>query len=50
MTVLAHFGHWYVGMIYAAPVLILGAIIGWDMLRHRDEGREDDELDGTDPG
>ncbi len=37
MFVLAHFGHWYVSLIYAAPVLVLGGLIAWDKFRHRDD-------------
>jgi hypothetical protein len=33
--VLAHFGHWYVSIIYAAPALVLGGVLGLAALRDR---------------
>ena len=37
---LAHAGHWLINLIYAAPLLIVIAIIVRDKLKHRgdDEG------------
>lgn len=35
MPVLAHFGHWYVSMIYAAPALLLAGGLGISTLRQR---------------
>jgi hypothetical protein len=38
MPVLAHFGHWYVSLVYAAPALLLGgglAISAWRERRRR---------------
>jgi hypothetical protein len=35
MPVLAHFGHWYVSMIYAAPALLLAGGLGLSTLRER---------------
>jgi hypothetical protein len=42
MLVLAHAGHWLVGIIYAVPVVVLIGYIGLDRFRH---GDEDDELE-----
>lgn len=36
MTIpLAHFGHWYVQIIFAVPVLLLAGALGVDNLRKR---------------
>jgi hypothetical protein len=35
MLALAHFGHWYVSMIYAAPALLLGGGLAISTLRDR---------------
>jgi membrane protein implicated in regulation of membrane protease activity len=35
MTPLAHFGHWYVQVIFAAPVLVLVVLMGIDTVRKR---------------
>jgi hypothetical protein len=35
MPVLAHFGHWYVSLIYAAPALLLTLGIAIGALRDR---------------
>lgn len=35
MLVLAHAGHWYVSMIYAAPALLLGGGLAYSTLRER---------------
>jgi hypothetical protein len=43
VIVLAHFGHWYVQLIFAAPVLLLGGAMAVDSFRKRRKGREDDE-------
>jgi membrane protein implicated in regulation of membrane protease activity len=32
---LAHFGHWYVQLIFAAPVLVLVLLMGIDTVRKR---------------
>jgi hypothetical protein len=47
MTVLAHFGHWYISMLYLAPVLIVvGALsIQTRRERRRAPDEDDDELD-----
>jgi hypothetical protein len=42
MIVLAHAGHWLVGIVYAVPVFVLVGYIGLDRLRH---GGEDDDLE-----
>jgi hypothetical protein len=35
MLVLAHFGHWYVSMIYAAPALLLAGGLVFSTVRER---------------
>ena len=35
MIVFAHAGHWFLGLVYAAPVLIVAALMGIDALRGR---------------
>jgi hypothetical protein len=42
MLVLAHFGHWYVSMIYAAPALLLGGGLAFSTLREKRRHRGDD--------
>lgn len=43
MIVLAHAGHWYVQLIYAAPVLLLGGGMAVDSIRKRSKGRDDED-------
>lgn len=43
MTYLAHFGHWYISMLYLAPVLIVVAALAIQSRRERD--RDDDDTD-----
>jgi hypothetical protein len=43
MPVLAHFGHWYVSMVYAAPALLLGGALGISALRERRRARRASE-------
>jgi hypothetical protein len=43
VIVLAHFGHWYVQLIFAAPVLLLGGAMAVDSVRKRRKGREDED-------
>lgn len=49
MLVLAHFGHWYVSMIYAAPALLLGGALGLSALRERRRSRRDSADRGPAP-
>ena len=35
MIVLAHMGHWLVDMLYVAPLLFLGVLLGIGKLRER---------------
>jgi len=35
MTPVAHAGHWLVNVIYAAPVLVILAVMGWHRLQER---------------
>jgi hypothetical protein len=50
MTVLAHFGHWYISMLYLAPVLIVVGALSIQTRRERRRGPDerDDELDELD--
>lgn len=43
MIVLAHFGHWYVQLIFAAPVLLLGGAMAVDSIRKRRKPPEDED-------
>jgi hypothetical protein len=36
---IAHFGHWYVQLIFAGPVLLLALLMGIDTVRKRRAGR-----------
>jgi hypothetical protein len=35
MPLYAHFGHWYVSMIYAAPALLLAGALWFSTLKQR---------------
>lgn len=56
MTILAHAGHWAVGLIYFMPVVIVAAVIVVQNRRDKRSGAEeesdepslDDILDGRD--
>jgi hypothetical protein len=39
IPVIAHFGHWYVGLAFASPVLVLGGALGYSTFRHRRDRR-----------
>jgi hypothetical protein len=41
----AHAGHWAAGLIYAAPVFILGGVLLVDWYRHKDEEDEKDDAE-----
>jgi hypothetical protein len=43
VTLLAHFGHWYVQLIFASPVLVLGGAMAVDTIRKRRKGPRDDD-------
>lgn len=42
MTPLAHVGHWYISILYLAPVLIVVAALWW-------QSRREDAQDGDEP-
>lgn len=48
MTVLAHTGHWYHSLLYAAPIVLIALALWWSGRRERTRGaREaDQEPDG----
>lgn len=39
MIVFAHAGHWLLGLVYAAPVVVLGGWIGFVSWRDKRRGR-----------
>jgi hypothetical protein len=39
----AHAGHWFLGLLEAAPVLILGGALTWSTLRDRRRRRREGE-------
>lgn len=39
MTFIAHAGHWYVQLIFASPVFVLGAAMAVDAVRSRRKKR-----------
>jgi hypothetical protein len=45
---LAHAGHWLAGLLYLAPVLIVVGALGWQSLKDRREGGDDDDGPGSD--
>jgi hypothetical protein len=40
-VVLAHFGHWYLELLFVAPVLILVAGLSFQSWRENRQGRKD---------
>jgi TRAP-type mannitol/chloroaromatic compound transport system permease small subunit len=42
---LAHFGHWWGQLLFAAPVLLLFLFVGWDNIRQRWRGRRGERKD-----
>lgn len=49
MTIpMAHAGHWLAGLMYLAPVLIVVGALGWQSLKDRRLGPEDDDELGAD--
>lgn len=54
MTVLAHVGHWYHSLLYAAPIVLIALALWWSGRREerpRKGKREEGETeDGTEPG
>jgi hypothetical protein len=45
---MAHAGHWAVGLLYLAPVLIVVGALGWQTLKDRRLGPDDDDRDDDD--
>ena len=43
--VLAHFGHWYVSLLYLGPVFVVVAVLAVSSWRDRRNPRPDDEDD-----
>jgi membrane protein implicated in regulation of membrane protease activity len=46
---LAHFGHWYVQIIFAAPVLVLAVLMTVDTMRARRRRRDEEKPPSTRP-
>ena len=42
MIVFAHAGHWFLGLLYAAPVLVVAALMGLDSLKGRRRRRAEE--------
>lgn len=40
MTVLAHTGHWYHSLLYAAPIVLIALALWWSGRRDRPGGAE----------
>jgi hypothetical protein len=58
MTVLAHVGHWYHSLLYAAPIVLIALALWWSGRRDSgsraakerdDDGRAGDEDGGGEP-
>jgi hypothetical protein len=49
MLLYAHFGHWYVSMIYAAPALLLAGALWVSTLKQRRREAEKRAKQPTDP-
>jgi hypothetical protein len=41
VIVFAHAGHWFLGLLYAAPVLIVAGLMGIESLRSRRRQRRE---------
>lgn len=46
---LAHFGHWYVQLIFAAPVLLVAGVLGLDSVKQRLRNRRAGTHKGKSP-
>jgi hypothetical protein len=40
--ILAHAGHWIAGLLYLAPVVIVVGALGYQSLKDRRQGEDDD--------
>ena len=50
MTVLAHVGHWYHSLLYAAPIVLIALALWWSGRRDSGDGPgegDDPDEDGT---
>jgi hypothetical protein len=45
--VLAHFGHWYVSLLYLGPVFVVVAVLGVQSWRDRRRPSGDEDDDAT---
>jgi hypothetical protein len=53
MTVLAHVGHWYHSLLYAAPIILIALALWWSGRREAkpgEKGDDDDEPQAGEPG
>ncbi|MDO9355700.1 MAG: hypothetical protein Q7T55_18515 [Solirubrobacteraceae bacterium] len=48
MFVVAHLGHWYESVLYAAPMVIIGSVLWWTAKRERDREAAEDGWEGED--
>jgi hypothetical protein len=44
---MAHAGHWFAGLLYLAPVLIVVGALWWQSLRDKRRGADQDDEDDT---
>jgi hypothetical protein len=40
--ILAHAGHWFAGLLYLAPVVIVVGALGYQSIKDRRRGEDDD--------
>jgi hypothetical protein len=49
VVILAHAGHWFAGLLYLAPVLIVVGALLYQSWKDKREGGEDDEREAGHP-
>lgn len=50
MLVVAHLGHWYESVLYAAPMVIIGGVLWWTAHKERAASAADEAWDGAEDG
>jgi 4-hydroxybenzoate polyprenyltransferase len=48
--ILAHAGHWFAGLLYLAPVLIVVGALLYQSWKDKREGGDEDDEPGAEPG